>query len=439
MLDKAKITREGSELVLHKPAGPDAIYDAHGNLGTDGIVDADLAPQRAYWETKAVYAPVRILDDRVPFVPGQPSVRIRVRNDYDFTALSTVSIGWKLLRNAEELARGELRASASPHVETTIEIPTARLDALRPGQAGLVELTFTNAAGRELTTRRVQLGELQPEAPRALKVPLRIERDGRAVHVQAGVTRYSFDAETGLVAAIQVAEVLVAKGVQPVVWRPATFSERNQLDRRPAQHPWTTYLQNIPAKAKSWDVTQDAEGVRISAVVEHRQDEKNAVEIAYTYAVLPNGTLRVDYVVTPHVELEWLPEIGLELSTAGALRAMSWLGYGPGDSLPNRRASALFGQWSADAGSPDIAGTKSGIEWAHFDFGVGVRLRVGRVAGVRIDGSTGASQRLRLLSHVAGAWTKNGPAERPEWRLEVKPGETFEGSIEIEPSVALLK
>ncbi|MBE2212935.1 MAG: hypothetical protein IAE82_03615 [Opitutaceae bacterium] len=438
MLDKAKITREGSELVLHKWAGPDAIYDAHGNLGTDGIVDADLAPQRAYWETRAVYAPVRVIDERVPFAPGQASVRVRIRNDYDFTALSTVSIGWRLLRNAEELARGELRASASPHLEATIEVPTARLDALRPGQAGLVELTFTDAAGRVLTTSRVQLGELEPEMPRALKVPLRVERDGHTVHVQAGVTRYSFDAERGLISAIQVAEVVVARGVQPVVWRAATYCERNQLDRRPVQHPWTTYLQDLAARATAWSVAQDADGVRLSAVVEHRQDEKNALEVAYTYTVLPNGSLRVAYVITPRIELEWLPEIGLEFDTAGSLRGVSWLGYGPGDSLPNRRASALFGQWSTDAGDPAIAGTKSGVAWAHLDFGLGVRLRVGRVAGMRVDGA-GDGQRLRLLSHLAGAWTKNGPPERPEWRLEAKPGETFEGAIEIEPAVVLVK
>ena len=439
MLDKAKITREGSELVLHKWAGSDAIYDAHGNLGTDGIVDADLAPQRAYWETRGVYAPVRVLAERVPFTPGQPSVRIPLRNDYDFTALSTVSIGWRLLRNAQQLADGELRASASPHVETSIEIPTTRLDSLAPGQAGIVELTFTDAAGRALTTRRVQLGDPVPETPRALKVPLRIEREGTRVHVQAGVTRYSFDSDTGLVSAIQVAEVVVAQGVQPVVWRPATFCERNQLDRRPSQHPWTTYLQDLPAKATAWDVGQDADGVHLRASVEHRQDEKNAIEVAYTYTVVPNGALRIDYVIAPRVELEWLPEIGLELRTGGSLRGMSWLGFGPGDSLPNRRAAALFGAWSATVGDADLAGTKSGIEWVHADFGQGVSLRVGRIAGIRVTDEPGAAQRWRLLSHLAGAWTKNGPAERPEWRLEVKAGETFEGSIEIEPSVVLVK
>jgi len=439
MLDKSKITREGSELVLHKPAGPDAIYDAHGNLGTDGIVDADLAPQRAYWETRAVYAPVRVLAERVPFAPGQASVRIPLRNDHDFTALSTVAIRWRLLRNAEELASGELRASASPHVETTIEIPTARLDALAAGQAGIVELAFVGADGRELTTRRVLLGDPVPEAPRALKVPLRVEREGRSVHVQAGVTRYSFDAGTGLLNAIQVAEVAVARGLRPVVWRPATFSERNQLDRRPSQHPWTTYLQDMAAKARSWDVTQDADGVRLSSVVEHRQDEKNAIEVAYVFTVLPNGALRISYVITPRIELEWLPEIGLEFATAGAVREVSWLGLGPGDSLPNRRASALFGQWSALAGTPESEGTKSGIAWAHFNLGLGVRVRVADIAGLRLEGGAGEAQRLRLLSHLAGAWTKNGPAERPEWRLDIKPGETFEGSIEIEPAVTLVK
>ncbi len=189
------------------------------------------------------------------------------------------------------------------------------------------------------------------------------------------------------------------------------------------------------------------ETVTLPAVTERNRDRNhigplptwNAIEVAYTYTVLPNGALRVAYVITPKVELEWLPEIGLELKTAGALRNVSWLGLGPGDSLPNRKASVLFGNWTASTSSPQFSGTKSGLEWAHFDFDNGVMLRVGKAAGFRIVGFVGAEQRLRLLSHLAGAWTKNGPAERPEWRLEVKAGETFEGTIEIEPSVVLMK
>ena len=71
--------------------------DAAGDDGSDGIVNADRSPQRDYWETKAVYAPVSLGAKLLEFVPGQSALRVPIVNGYDFTNLNTVGIRWKLM------------------------------------------------------------------------------------------------------------------------------------------------------------------------------------------------------------------------------------------------------------------------------------------------------------------------------------------------------
>jgi len=76
--------------------------------GWDGIVRADRTPQRDYWEARAVYAPVALPADAVHFWPAKRSA-VPIRNDYDFTELSTVGVRWSLMADDRELAKEKPR------------------------------------------------------------------------------------------------------------------------------------------------------------------------------------------------------------------------------------------------------------------------------------------------------------------------------------------
>ena len=192
MKDKTKYTREGSELVRESDAGENEIYDAHGNLGTDGIVDSDRTPQIDYWETKEVYSPVRILADRVDFKRGQPEVAIPLRNDYDFTDLSTVTAHWKLFRDADLLAQGEMKLEGAPHKETKLKLPTSAIPADTTGVC-YAHLVFTDANKQEISRHGVRLGEGKSASastkPVAAVKPT-VETTDQNVRVAAG-TRFS--------------------------------------------------------------------------------------------------------------------------------------------------------------------------------------------------------------------------------------------------------
>jgi beta-galactosidase len=434
-LDKAKYTREGNELVRLKDAGPDAIYDAHGNFGTDGIVDPDRAPQVDYWETKAVYAPVRLLVDRVAFERGQPSVALPVRNDYDFTDLASLRVTWKVLRDGAELAAGDTRVTAAPHTLAALTIPTTSIAADARAGAYYVHVGFLDAQGTEITRRSVILGDLPDpqKTEAAAKSAVAVKAQGDSVVITAGTARYEFDARAGVLVSAELAGNKVVQGSDLVVWRTATLCEHNVLDRKPVQRDWDSFLQGMKPSARSWNVAGTPQYARVTTTVEYRQDEKNSVEVDYVYLVQANGALRVDYTVKPHVDVESLTEIGVELQTGSALRDVTWLGLGTRESLPNRMSAALFGQWSTPVDGVDARGTKSGVEWLRCGLGGGAELKVTGVTAFRLGQDATGAQRLRLLSEVAGAWVKGGPPERAEWRLDLAEGRTFHGSLELQP------
>ncbi|BET68880.1 glycoside hydrolase family 2 TIM barrel-domain containing protein [Opitutales bacterium ASA1] len=434
MRDKSMYTREGSELVRDKDAGPDEIFDSHGNYGTDGIVDADRAPQRDYWETRAVYAPVRVVEERIPFSPGQRSVRIGVRNDFDFLDLSTVTLRWRLFVDAEVVDQGETVLAAPPRETAMLEVPTTAIEPGAPGAARYVHVSAIRSDGSELSVSSVRLGfeaaaRPEPLFPRGNRIST--QRAGDFLNVNLGNARYMFNSKTGEFAGLLVGGKSVLGGAKFVAWRPATYSERNRLDRRPRQHDWDTFLGNLAPTLVSFETSEAAGVFSISAKVDYRADENNAVSVAYRYEIGATGTFTVSLEAKPSVEVPELPEIGLEFASSETASRLTWLGEGPLDSLPNKTAATIFGLWSVDASSAAARGSRSTLDWARVSFANGAGVHVLGADGVRLEAHEPA--RIRVLTTLGGAWTKNGPPEQPQWYLEMREGATFSGSFELVP------
>ncbi len=435
MKDKAKYTREGSELVRESDAGKNEIYDAHGNLGTDGIVDADRTPQIDYWETKAVYSPVRVLVDRVDFKPGQAEVVIPLRNDYDFTDLSTVTAHWKLFFNADLVAQGKTKLKGAPHQKTALKLPT---DGLSEG-ACYLHLAFIDQNQHEISRHSVRLGDsASAEAsvkPEAGAKPTVEEKDG-LVRVMAGKSAYTFDPKRGMISSVEIDGKPFANGSDLLVWRDATYCERQFLDKRKPTYDWETYLQGLPATASAWNVAESADGVTLTSTVTFQADEKSRVEADFTHRISANGALSIDYVVRPSVDVDWLLDLGIGLKLVDQPMTAEWLGWGPGHSLENRHESALFGQWTIPVFSAEARKTRSGVEWLKVNLPEGRAMLVKGLTAFRFDGGTKEEPggMLRMLNKTAGASVKGGIPEREEWRISLTEGKgEFRGALELLP------
>jgi hypothetical protein len=267
-------------------------------------------------------------------------------------------------------------------------------------------------------------------------------RTPQAVTIEAAGSRYVFDVASGQLASADWDGTRVVHGCDLAVWRAPTDSEIRPFAARQVQQPWHTFLQNMPAKAQRFVVTEHHGSWRVSAVSEYHGDGDNRVRVEYNYEVFANGKLRVSYVVIPAVaDADALPEVGLEIRLSEKANELSWLGLGPGDSLPNRRASALFGRWTLPLdGHADALRPRSGVEWLDVELANRALVRVEGLAGFRLMTSVDSGQpRLRILSHQAGAWVKGGPPERPEWRLDLTAGRRFECILEFIPSTAVAR
>jgi hypothetical protein len=263
-----------------------------------------------------------------------------------------------------------------------------------------------------------------------------MQRNEDILSITAQDAKYEFNARTGQISAIVLGGAPVVSGTNLVVWRRSTYCERNQLDRRKVLHNWDVFLQHMTATASRFEVSEAADGWKVQSTVCYREDEQNAVEVDFTYSIASSGVVRIDYTVKPQIEIDWLPEIGIALHTAGSVRALTWVGWGPLDSLLNRHASSLFGQWSAKVGSPEAKGTKAAPERVRIELAEGKSLHVSGSAGFRMEPEEGGEQTLRILSHVAGAWVKGGPPERPEWRIDLAKNRVFTSSLVLTPETA---
>ena len=446
LADFGKYKARGSELVRHSQAGPGEIYDSHGIFGTDGIVNADRTPQRDYWETRAVYAPVKVLVERVPLAVGQRSVRVPVRNEYDFTDLSAIQIRWQLMADERELAAGSAPVSAAPHSTTTLDVPVEALTRTESKTSRYIRLAFRRADDSEIVNRSVRLidgineatrdgvvnADQEQNAARRGHSRLQVTQNGSIVIVSVGDVRYEFDSRAaGLIAASRGGRQIVT-GARATIWRPFTITELKLFrggDER--EGPPAPELDRYTTTVRSWRVVQGDDVVRIEAEAEHRINDKNSFTARYDYRLDRAGTLHLAYVIEPHIEINGLPEVGIEFRVDPQLNTLRWAGLGLLDAYPNKRAAAHFGVWKAHADTMESQGVKSDVEWAELTGAGGRGLRVAGSRYTRFERVAANGAQLRVLSAVAGRPTKFGGPERPEDHLTVSAGRSFKGSFSL--------
>jgi beta-galactosidase len=391
--------------------------------GWDGIVTADRKPQRDYWETKAVYAPVATPEEAVRFRVGQPSVRVPIRNDYDFTELSTVAIRWSVMAGDRELAKGEGKVNAIPHATGYLTLPLDSIKTAEPGETYYTHLAFLRPDGSEITTRAVELLADGPalEAARATQPPLRV-RSGKTVVITAGVAAYEFDPNSDQLISASAGGAKLIAGARFTLWRPLGPNDTVLVRTRLADIP---DLNKYKTTVKSWKLAESTTDVRIDVEADNTVNERNSFAVSYVYQIGRDGTLRVHYTVRPRVEFAWLPEIGMEFDTAAGVDKLRWLGLGPLDAYPNERTAPILGVYTGRAGSDTAKGTKA-TRWAELTSDQGAGVRVEGSPYIRLEGRA-----LRVLPSVVGRSEKNRRPEAPEYRLDTGASAAFEGGFSL--------
>jgi beta-galactosidase len=396
--------------------------------GVDGIVNADRTPQRDYWETKAVYAPVYPRISSARFSLGDSIVRIPIQNDYDFTNLSNVGIHWQLMEDDRELAANDAKLTEIPHAAAWLDFPLGALKQLHTGATYYALFTFRRSDGSEITRRSVELipnqSQVPVSAPRV--VPLSVDQ-GKVTAVHAGAIEYRFDSSS---ARLMSASLNGSPMIGPAslnIWRPMNVMENAVLYPRGTARKDLPDLDKYQVTVGNWRVERNAEKVRLSGTALCVVDAKNRFAVDYIYDVHADGSLTVQYAIDPKVEATFLPMLEVTLPITPQLSRMRWLGLGPIDTYPNEHAAGVFGVWNANAGSQDAAGVKT-TRWTEIEPPApeGNLVRVEDSPYAQFENGT-----LHVIAGMEGRVMKNRLPEKPEERLDVTPGRIFHGAFTI--------
>lgn len=279
-------------------------------------------------------------------------IHIPIYNGYDFTNMNTVKIGWLLFVDGKQKDSGSTRLDAKPHETAILDIPTSCLGKIKAGETAYLWLTFSDANGHEMGRRAIEI------------------EDKAKGHISSKPVNIAIDPVTGL-----------PDGFSFSIWH--KFNDGDQIIRRQ-------------------EGFEESDTTRFDAKCHSTQN--------------PDGSLTIDYEITPLTRTNYVPVIGLAYKMKSAKSLKQWFGKGPDEAWPNKQAAPLLGLWNAQG----VSGTHK-MRWADVD-----NFRI--YCDGYLDRDSSNSDEIRFLSHVLGR-SEKGRLNYPEYRL--LPGETYYGSITI--------
>jgi beta-galactosidase/evolved beta-galactosidase subunit alpha len=328
-----------------------------GNFVCDGLLFPDRTPSPGLIEYKKVLEPVYVETLNV----ADGIARLRVHNRYDFLTLDHVQLAWQVTEDGSGISAGHVALpDISPGAAATIEIPYT-VPAPVPGAIYHLTLRFTLAQatawaemGHEVAFAQVGLGVLAPPlAPETHRgsTPVVAREQGARLTLRAGEVELVFDMARGVIDRWSVAEqVLCTAGPRLTIWRAAIDNEARGGGERIVKdwHARFLHLAQHRLERFAWEQISDT-AVRVTVHTRLAPPvHEAAIDCVYDYTIFGSGEIALELYGTPRGNWpETLPRIGLELTLAGALDRVMWLGHGPGESYADSKQAARFGLWQA--------------------------------------------------------------------------------------------
>ena len=356
--------------------------------GWDGVTDSYRTSTRDLKEVKAVYAQVYPLNAEHTDWNGKQKATITIHNDHDFTNATVYDIKYKVYADGTLKHEGCTNIDIAPHCNGKLNISTG-IDKLLSGQTAYTQLFFFRD-GKEMARKWVLLGT-------------------------------NNDAAT--TAAVQDASVFSFKdgfpeGMRPTIWH--KINEGDQIIR--GKIDGEKYVLNTTSTKR--EETKDGFKVTTEAVCEI--NDSNSFKGTYTFDVsIKRGTMNVSYTIEPSITSgRYIPLAGMALKA----QPQQWLGLGPDEAYPNKKAAEILGVWDAKS----LSGTRA-AQWVDTEKWRITFLNDGDTYGFGyagyIDRDSSDSNEIRLCSHILGRSEKGRLNDR-NFRLEPK-GKAYSGRFLI--------
>ena len=319
--DQGIIRRKSATVKAHPYAvalDDERFFDTASDRGADGLTYSDRIPKTNYWQARAVYAPVRVVNHRMD---SGGNLTLTLANHHDFRPLTGMEGSWELFVDGSSVTTGSFASDipAGAKGEVFIKLP---IQALSQGVRRWIRIGMRDGEGRSVLIDSLRF----PDTPSSNKS---IMSDAGQAEAWA---RWLIGGEKP---AIRL-RVGRPAGLLSTFW-----AGRNGM----ADKDWQPHLL-APAESGVLEETAVADGIELKRkftfIRGNRPDQP--VSGVVICALPANGPLRVDYDFEAHgADGVWL-EAGVGFPVSDNSTELHWIGRGPYPTYPGKNLLGLYGR-----------------------------------------------------------------------------------------------
>jgi beta-galactosidase len=355
-------TADGREHMAYGGDFGDTPNDA--NFVCDGLVSADRIPHPACHEHHRLAQPVAIT---LVSAKGA-SAKVRIRNEYDFTALDAAGLRatWTLLADGQPIRSGPLPAAKlkklapGAHRDLTLSLGTLPAEA-REYHLN-VAFTLARPAPWAAAGHLVAAAQLTLPAPKIISrkskiidpapaYPVSVTETLGGVLLSASGVEAHFDRATGTLASLRRdGRERLSRGPLLQLWRAATDNDGIKLwagqDGKSLGRWQKLGLdKGLDHRVVRFDVAPAAKDGSITITLAHeattplRQNWKDVLH-THRYTLHPDGRLAVANEFVLAKDYADLPRVGVRLDLTAGHRQLAYFGRGPFENYSDRKTAA---------------------------------------------------------------------------------------------------
>ncbi|WP_299551497.1 glycoside hydrolase family 2 TIM barrel-domain containing protein [Seonamhaeicola sp.] len=350
------------------------------NFCLNGIVNPDRTAHPALYEVKKVYQYIKFKASNLK------AGEIEVKNIYDFTNLSQYDFSWKLLKNGEEVAKGDIPTlDVAPYTSKTIKLDLPKLEGAMAEYHVNIYASSKTATdlmpdGHVVAYEQLELANPNTKVALSTSGNVKTSSDESTLKVFGNGFNIEFSKANGELTTLDYGNGnILLEGIQANFWRATTDND---------------FGYNMPKKLGVW---KDAsENQTLISLDESKDNANNTVITAKYNLKAVNGSLVVEYTVNPVGELlvktsitnidsklPVLPRFGNNFVIKNEFNNVKWFGKGPHENYQDRNTSALVGLYEASIEDlyfpyirPQENGYKTDTRWVTFTNQSGKGIKV---------------------------------------------------------------
>lgn len=324
------------------------------NFVCDGLVWPDRKPHPGLFELKKLAQPITVS------LKGGKTPALVVFNKDHFRTTSWLKAQWVLLVEGREVKQGNLRLPAiAPRSREAVEIP------LKPGSiagsSASLLIRFTTkaesdwaSAGHDVAWDQVNLPKIYlTRRQSATKTTLKratIEREtvGEDTIIQMGELQLSLSARQGLESLTYGDQPVLTAAPQFNAWRAPTDNDGIKLwtgQERKNLGKWRALgLDQLQTKAVSSEIGKgNAALLGSGAFTASGRENWDDFQWSYHLKAIGARRLQLNFAVTLGEGITDPPRIGWLFELAAGFEQLAWLGLGPHENYPDRKACCWQG------------------------------------------------------------------------------------------------